>query len=81
MGLILLGLLFVFGVPLALAMAGFALTLWLAMAVAGLVWGIIAFLFKSPILAVLIGIAIGVAIGRASAQQRLPPPSLPPPPP
>ena len=45
MGLILLGLLLVFGLPLVLLFLGVTLAIWVTLAVAGIVWGIVAFVF------------------------------------
>ncbi|MDO9711217.1 hypothetical protein [Paracraurococcus lichenis] len=68
MGWILLGLLLVFGLPVLLTFLGVALAIWVTLAVAGLVWGIVAFVFGSPLLAILLALAAGIAIGRASAR-------------
>jgi hypothetical protein len=70
MGWILLGLLLVFGLPVLLAVMGMALLLWVTLAVAGAVWGLVTFLFGSPVLGVLLGVGIGIAIGRAMAPPR-----------
>jgi hypothetical protein len=69
MGWILLGILLVFGLPLAMVAAGVALAIWVTLAVAGLVWAIVAFVFHSPLLAILLGIGIGLAVGRGSARR------------
>ena len=68
--IVLLGLLLVFGLPVALAAMGVALLLWLAPAVAGAVWGLLTFVLGSPVLGVLPGVGIGLAIGRAMAPPR-----------
>jgi len=68
MGWILLGLLLVLGLPLGLLAAGVALAIWVTLAVAGLVWGIVTFVFGSPVLAILLALGAGIAIGRASAR-------------
>lgn len=68
MGWIILGLLLVVGLPLALLVAGVALAIWVTLAVAGLVWGVVAFLVHSPLLAILLALGIGLAAGRGSAR-------------
>ncbi len=72
MGWILLGLLLVLGLPLALLVMGVALAIWVTLAVAGAVWGVVTFLFGSPVLGVLLALIIGIAIGRAMAQRPQP---------
>lgn len=69
MGWILLGLLLVLGLPVALLVMGVALAIWVTLAVAGAVWGLVTFLFGSPVLGVLLALVIGIAIGRAMAQR------------
>lgn len=68
--LILLALLVVFGLPVALLFLGVALAIWVTLAVAGLVWSIVTFVFGAPVLGVLLALALGIAIGRAMAQPR-----------
>lgn len=68
-----LGLLLVFGLPVALVFAGVALVLWLTLAVAGLVWSLLTFVFGWPVLGILLALGLGIAIGRAGAgRQRAP---------
>ena len=69
MGWILLGLLLVFGLPLVMVFMGIALALWVTLAVAGLVWGIVAFVFHLPVLAILLALGAGIAIGRGAARR------------
>jgi len=69
MGWILLGLLLVFGLPVALVFMGVALALWVTLAVAGLVWSIVTFVFHSPVLAILLALGAGIAIGRGAARR------------
>ncbi|MFZ4408101.1 MAG: hypothetical protein ACOYOH_12210 [Paracraurococcus sp.] len=69
MGLILLGLLLVFGLPLVLLFLGVTLAIWVTLAVAGIVWGIVAFVFGSPVLAILLALGAGIAIGRGAARR------------
>ncbi|HYZ34532.1 MAG TPA: hypothetical protein VE684_19880 [Crenalkalicoccus sp.] len=64
---IFLALLLIFGLPIALVWLGIALAIWVTLAVAGLVWAIIAFVFHSPIIAIPLALGIGIAIGRAMA--------------
>lgn len=66
---IFLALLIVFGLPVALLFAGFALAIWITLAVAGLVWGLITFVFGSPVLGVILALVIGIGIGRAMAKR------------
>ena len=66
---IFLALLIVFGLPVALLFAGFALAIWITLAVAGLVWGLITFVFGSPVLGVILALVIGIGIGRAMARR------------
>ena len=69
MGWIILGLLLVFGLPLVMVFMGIALAIWVTLAVAGLVWGIVAFVFGSPVLAILLALGAGIAIGRGAARR------------
>jgi len=69
MGLILLGLLLVFGLPLVLLFLGVTLAIWVTLAVAGIVWGIVAFVFGSPVLAILLALGAGIAIGRGAVRR------------
>jgi hypothetical protein len=69
MGWIVLGLLLVFGLPLVMVFMGIALALWVTLAVAGLVWSIVTFVFHSPILAILLALGAGIAIGRGAARR------------
>jgi hypothetical protein len=64
MAWIILGLFLVFGLPVALAGFGLIASLWLVMAVAGLIWGVISFFFGKPVIAALIGLGVGLWIGR-----------------
>lgn len=66
---IFLALLIVFGLPVALLFLGFALAIWVTLAVAGLVWGLVTFVFGSPVLGVILALVIGIAIGRAMARR------------
>ena len=68
MGWILLGLLLVLGLPLLLVVIGVALAVWVTLAVAGIVWGIVAFVFGSPLLAIILALGAGIAIGRQAAR-------------
>lgn len=67
---IFLALLLVFGLPVALLFAGFALAIWITLAVAGLVWGLVTFLFGWPVLGIILALVIGIGIGRAMAEKR-----------
>ena len=67
MGWILLGLLLVFGLPFVLVFMGVALAIWVTLFVAGLVWSIVAFVFGSPVLAIILALLAGIAIGRRAA--------------
>ena len=67
---IFLALLIVFGLPVALVFLGFALAIWITLAVAGLVWGLFTFVFGSPVLGVILALVIGIAIGRAMARRQ-----------
>ena len=69
MGLIILGLLLVFGLPLVMVFMGIALAIWVTLAVAGIVWGIVTFVFGSPVLAILLALGAGIAIGRGAARR------------
>ena len=69
MGWILLGLLLVIGLPLAMVFMGVALAIWVTLAVAGLVWSIVTFVFHSPVLAILLARGAGIAIGRGAAKR------------
>jgi len=69
MGWIVLGLLLVFGLPVALVFMGVALAIWVTLAVAGVVWGIVTFVFHSPVLAILLALGAGIAIGRGAARR------------
>ncbi len=69
MGLILLGLLLVFGLPLVLLFLGVTLAIWVTLAVAGIIWGVVAFVFGSPVLAILLALGAGIAIGRGAARR------------
>ncbi len=73
MGWIFLGLLLVFGLPVALLFLGVALAIWTTLLVAGLVWGVVTFLFGWPVLGIVLAVAIGIAIGRATAPPPPPP--------
>ena len=64
---IFLGLLLVFGLPVALVFAGFALALWVTLAVAGLIWSVITFVFHSPVLGIIVALVVGIGIGRSMA--------------
>jgi len=66
---IFLALLIVFGLPVALLFAGFALAIWVTLAIAGLVWGLITFVFGSPVLGVVLALVLGIGIGRAMARR------------
>jgi hypothetical protein len=66
---IFLALLIVFGLPVALLFLGFALAIWITLAVAGLVWGLFTFVFGAPVLGVVLALVIGIAIGRAMARR------------
>jgi len=66
---IFLALLIVFGLPVALLFAGFALVIWVTLAIAGLVWGLITFVFGSPVLGVVLALVLGIGIGRAMARR------------
>ena len=72
MGWILLGLLLVFGLPVALLVMGMALAIWVTLAVAGAVWGLVTFLFGAPVLGVVLALVLGIAIGRAMARRPVP---------
>jgi hypothetical protein len=72
MGWILLGLLLVFGLPVALLVMGVALAIWVTLAVAGAVWGLVTFLFGAPVLGVVLAVILGIAIGRAMAHRPAP---------
>ncbi|MBV1797081.1 hypothetical protein [Siccirubricoccus sp. G192] len=72
MGWILLGLLLVFGLPVALLVMGMALAIWVTLAVAGAVWGLVTFLFGAPVLGVVLALVLGIAIGRAMAHRPVP---------
>lgn len=67
---IFLALLLVLGLPVALLFAGFALAIWITLAVAGLVWGLVTFLFGWPVLGIILALVIGIGIGRAMAEKR-----------
>lgn len=67
---IFLALLLVLGLPVALLFAGFALAIWITLAVAGLVWGLVTFLFGWPVLGIILALLIGIGIGRAMAEKR-----------
>ena len=67
---IFLALLLVFGLPVALVFLGFALAIWITLAVAGLIWGLFTFVFGSPVLGVILALVIGIAIGRAMARRQ-----------
>ena len=67
MGWIILGLLLVFGLPFVMVFMGVALAIWVTLFVAGLVWSIVAFLFGSPVLAIILALLAGIAIGRRAA--------------
>src|SRR3954469_25343247 len=69
MGWIILGLLLVFGLPVALVFMGVALALWVTLAVVGVVWSIVTFVFHSPVLAILLALGAGIAIGRGAARR------------
>jgi hypothetical protein len=62
---IFLGLLLVFGLPVALLFAGVALAIWLTLAVAGLIWGLLTFVFGWPVLGIVLALVVGIAVGRA----------------
>lgn len=64
-----LALLLVFGLPVALLFLGFALAIWVTLAVAGLVWGLFTFVFGSPVLGVILALVLGIGIGRAMARR------------
>lgn len=66
---IFLALLVVFGLPVALVFLGFALAIWITLAVAGLVWGLLTFVFGLPVLGVILALVIGIGIGRAMARR------------
>lgn len=70
MGWILLGILVVLGLPFVLMAMGIAVALWAVMGVLALVWGVVAFVFGSPVLALLLALAIGILIGRGAAPRR-----------
>jgi len=70
MGWIILGLLVVFGMPVAMAFLGIAVALWVTLFVVGLVWSVVAFVFHSPILAILCALGVGILIGRRAAPAR-----------
>ena len=59
-----LALLLVFGLPVALAAFGIIASVWLVMAIGGLIWGILSFIFGKTFLMAIIGVAIGIWIGR-----------------
>ena len=65
---IFVALLIVLGLPLALLFAGFALAIWITLAVAGLVWALVTFLFGWPVLGIILALAFGIGIGRAMAR-------------
>ncbi|MBY0334489.1 MAG: hypothetical protein K2X49_27850 [Acetobacteraceae bacterium] len=65
---IFVALLIVLGLPLALLFAGFALAIWITLAVAGLVWALVTFLFGWPVLGIILALALGIGIGRAMAR-------------
>jgi hypothetical protein len=67
---IFLALLIVFGLPVALLFLGFALAIWVTLAVAGLVWALVTFLFGWPVLGIILALALGIGIGRAMAEKR-----------
>ena len=69
MGWIILGLLLVFGLPLVMVFMGIALAIWVTLAVAGLVWSIVTFVFHAPVLAILLALGAGIAIGRGAARR------------
>jgi hypothetical protein len=69
MAWIIIGLLLVFGLPVALVFMGVALAIWVTLAVAGVVWGIVTFVFHSPVLAILLALGAGIAIGRGAARR------------
>ncbi|MBK1657118.1 hypothetical protein [Paracraurococcus ruber] len=68
MGWVILGLLLVLGLPLLLVVLGVALAFWATLAVAGLVWGVLAFVFHLPVIGLLVALGAGIAIGRATAR-------------
>jgi hypothetical protein len=72
MGWILLGLLLVLGLPVVMLVMGVALAIWVTLAVAGAVWGLVTFLFGAPVLGMFLALIIGIAIGRAMAQRPQP---------
>ena len=51
---------------------GVALAIWVTLAVAGLVWSIVTFVFGSPVLAILLALGAGIAIGRGAARRVAP---------
>ncbi len=67
---IFLALLIVFGLPVALLFLGFALAIWVTLAVAGLVWALVTFLFGWPVLGIILALVLGIGIGRAMAERR-----------
>lgn len=67
---IFLALLIVFGLPVALLFLGFALAIWVTLAVAGLVWALVTFLFGWPVLGIILALVLGIGIGRAMAEKR-----------
>ena len=69
---IFLGLLLVFGLPVALLFLGFALAIWVTLAVAGLVWSVVTFVFGWPVLGIVLALAVGIAIGRGSSRRATP---------
>lgn len=66
----LLALALIFGGPVALAAFGIIASIWFVMAIAGLIWGVLTFVFGKPFLAALIGLAVGVWIGRRQPRIR-----------
>jgi hypothetical protein len=66
---IFLALLIVFGLPVALLFLGFALAIWITLAVAGLVWGVVTFVFGWPVLGIILALILGIGIGRAMARR------------
>lgn len=64
---ILLALFVLVGLPLLLLLLGFALAIWVTLAVAGAVWGVVAWAFDAPVLGLLLALAVGIALGRAMA--------------
>jgi hypothetical protein len=71
-GWVLLAPLVVLGPPVLLLFLGVALAIWATLAVAGLVWGVVTFVFGWSVLGIPLALAIGLATGRAMARRPAP---------